>query len=87
VVALAPVTARLEVLDLSMGTLGDEGAAALLASPAVKRLRKLDVHHHYVSPGLVEKLRGLGIEVNADDVQEPDDWGDGQLHRFNAVSE
>jgi hypothetical protein len=87
VVALAPVTARLEVLDLSMGTLGDEGAAALLGSPAVKRLRKLDIHHHYVSPGLVEKLKGLGIEVDADDVQEPDDWGDGEMHRFNAVSE
>ena len=86
VIALAPVTSRIEVLDLSMGTLGDEGAKALLGSPAVKRLKKLDIHHHYCSPETVKALQGLGIEVNADEVCEPDNWG-GQEHRFIAVSE
>ena len=86
VVALAPVTARLDVLDLSMGTLGDEGAKALLASPSVKRLKKLDIHHHYVSKELVKALTSLGIDVDASDEQEPDEWG-GELHRYVAVSE
>jgi hypothetical protein len=86
VVALAPVTSRLRVLDLSMGTLGDEGAKALLASPAIKRLKKLDIHHHFVSKELVEALQGLGIEVDAGDQQEPQEWG-GEAHRFISVSE
>ena len=86
VIALAPVTSKIEVLDLSMGTLGDEGAKALLASPAVKRLKKLDIHHHYCSPETVKALQRLGIEVDADEVCEPDSWG-GELHRFIAVSE
>lgn len=85
-VVLAPVLDRLDVLDLSMGTLGDAGAKALLASPAVRRLKKLDIHHHYVSPESVAALRGLGIEVNADDPQTPDEWG-GELHRYVSVSE
>ena len=86
VVALAPVTARLDVLDLSMGTLGDAGAQALLNAPGVRKLKKLDVEHHYCSPEVVERLKGLGIEVNADDPQEADEW-DGQPHRYVQVSE
>jgi len=86
VAALAPVVERLEVLDLSMGTLTDAGARALLASPAIRRLKKLDLHHHFMSPDVVEQLKGLGIDVNTDDVQEADEWG-GQVHRFVAVSE
>jgi hypothetical protein len=86
VAALAPVVDRLEVLDLSMGTLTDAGAQALLDSPSVRRLKKLDIHHHYVSPGLVTALHGLGIEVDADDVKEADDW-DGEPHRYVSVGE
>lgn len=36
-------------LDLSMGTLGDEGAAALLAGRPLPHLSRLDLHHHYLS--------------------------------------
>ena len=86
VVALAPILDRLEVLDLSMGTLGDAGAKALLASPSVRRLKKLDIHHHYVSPEVVAELQGLGIEVDAADMQEPDEWG-GEENRYISVSE
>jgi uncharacterized protein (TIGR02996 family) len=69
----APVLQRLRVLDLSLGTLSDAGAAALLAIPAIGRLEKLDIHHHYVSQEMLERLRGLGIEVDAGDPQEPDE--------------
>ena len=86
VVALAPVTERLEVLDLSMGTLGDEGAQALLASPAVRKLKKLDLHHHYISVPVANRLAELGPEVNLDDREEPDEWG-GELHRYIEIGE
>jgi hypothetical protein len=69
-VAVAPVTERLRVLDLSLGTLDDQGAMALLASPAVARLEKLDIRHHFCSDAMIEKLKGLGIEVDAGDRQE-----------------
>lgn len=68
----APLLQRLRVLDLSLGTLSDSGAEALLANPAIARLEKLDIHHHYVSEELVERLRGLGIEVDAGDPQDRD---------------
>ncbi len=85
-VAQAPVLERIEILDLSLGTLSDTGAAALLNSPAVRRLRRLDIHHHYCSPATVRQLEELGIEVDASDPQEPDEY-DGELHRYVAVSE
>ena len=60
-VAASPVLDRIEVLDLSLGTLSDVGAAALLASPRVARLKKLDLHHHYVSPDMIASFHRLGI--------------------------
>jgi hypothetical protein len=85
--ALAPVLRQIKVLDLSLGNLSDVGAEALLASPAVARLEKLDIHYHFVSKELVDRLAALGVEVDASQRQKPDDWGDGELHRYIAVSE
>jgi hypothetical protein len=86
VVANAPVLARIETLDLSLGELGDAGAAALLGSPAVKKLKKLVLEHHFISPDNVKALIKLGPEVVIDDPQEPHEWG-GEQHRFISVSE
>jgi hypothetical protein len=68
-VADAPVLSQLDTLDLSMGTLGDEGAQALIASPQVKKLKRLDVSHHYMSPAVAKELAALGPKVIADDAQ------------------
>jgi hypothetical protein len=84
--AQAPIVGRIHVLDLSMGNLSDEGARALLESPAVKSLRKLDIHFHYVSQALVDALSALGIEVDASEPQSSDD-NDGEPRRYIAVSE
>jgi hypothetical protein len=70
----APVLERLRVLDLSLGMLTDAGAEALLAIPAIARLEKLDIHHHYVSDEVVERLRGLGIEVDAGEPRGDEDY-------------
>lgn len=122
-VAKSPLLARIRVLDLSLGTLGNEGAEALLASPtlgsyvsgprgpatgqlslfgdaepdaarspqlprpeddrptgrepALPRkygyLEKLDIHHHYVSEEVVERLRLAVRELDASDAQDADD--------------
>jgi hypothetical protein len=87
-VAHAPIVARLEILDLSLGSLGDEGAAALLAGQPLTHLKKLDLHHHFISPEMQERLREAlpGVEVDLSDQQEPDEW-DGEEQRFIAVAE
>ena len=87
-VAEAPLLERLEVLDLSLGTLGDAGAEALLASPAVARLQRLDLRHHYISPPVLERLEKLQpvkvVEARSD---EDEDEFDGEIHRYVAVGE
>jgi hypothetical protein len=83
-VASAPVVARLEVLDLSMGTLTDRGARALLAGQPLTHLRALDLEYHYLSTEMMERLRAElpGVRVNVDDRQDESRHG-----RFVAVSE
>lgn len=85
-VARAPVTERIKILDLSLGTLSDVGAMDLLRSPAIRRLERLDIHHHYCSAEMVEQLKGLGIDVDAGEPQEPDEYN-GESWRYVAVGE
>lgn len=74
VVVNAPVTDRIEVLDLSMGNLTDDGARALLGLAGKANVRTLNISHHFVSPELVEELRSaLTCEVIADDPQSAED--------------
>ncbi|MER5421687.1 STM4015 family protein [Streptosporangium roseum] len=85
-VASAPVVARLEALALSMGTLTDEGAEALLSGQPLTHLRRLDLHHHYLTGTMVkhveEAFAGTGVEVDLSEQEEPDDdW------RYVAVAE
>ncbi|MEU6669150.1 STM4015 family protein [Streptomyces sp. NPDC046727] len=91
-VASAPVVARLETLDLSMGILTDEGAAALLGGQPLTHLKKLDLHYHYVSDPLLDRIRQTlepaGVEVNLD--RDDADWDedeDGTVWRYVSVGE
>ncbi len=85
--AKAPVLERVRVLDLSLGTLGDRGAEALLANPAIARLEKFDIHHHYISPELIARLQALGIQVDAGAAEKPEDPDDPDAYRYVAHSE
>ncbi|KOG42434.1 STM4015 family protein [Streptomyces resistomycificus] len=91
-VAAAPVVARLEVLDLSMGVLTDEGAAALLGGQPLTHLKKLDLHHHYLSEQFQERVRrtletaGVEVDLDRDDAEEDSD-GDGTVWRYVAIGE
>jgi hypothetical protein len=83
-VASAPVVARLEALDLSMGTLTDRGARALLAGQPLTHLRELDLAYHFLSTEMMERLQAElpGVTVNVADHQN-----EGEFGRFVAVSE
>ncbi len=59
------VLERLEVLDLSYGTITDEGARALADGPDRPRLKKLIVTGNCLSPAGVRLLRRLGAGVQA----------------------
>ncbi|MEU6526318.1 STM4015 family protein [Streptomyces sp. NPDC046924] len=91
-VASAPVVARLEVLDLSMGTLGDEGAVALLGGQPLTHLKRLDLHHNYLSEPLRQRLRetlepaGVEVDLGQDDAEWDEDE-DGTVHRYVSVGE
>ncbi len=82
----SPVTEQVKILDLSLGTLSDKGAEALLASPAVCKLEKLDIHHHYLSNEMIGKFERS--DINADvSGQEEDDHYEGEIYRYPAVTE
>ena len=85
-IAQSAIIDRLEVLDLSSGTLKDKGADALLASGKLGGLKLLDIHHHFLSPSKVEELKAAVPKLIANDPQEPDEWDD-EVHYYVAVSE
>ncbi|MFV2179968.1 leucine-rich repeat domain-containing protein, partial [Actinomadura sp. LOL_011] len=62
---------------LAMGTLTDRGAEALLSGQPLTHLRKLDLHHHYMSEPMMERLRAAlpGVEVDLDDRRDAEDEG------------
>lgn len=86
VIVKSPVIDQLETLDLSLGSLSDEGATALLQFEAKPHLKRLDLHHHYLSKPLQKKLKQLPFPVDLSDakVVEEDDEFSG---RFVSVSE
>ncbi|MET9875100.1 STM4015 family protein [Actinacidiphila glaucinigra] len=89
-VASAPVVAQLETLSLSMGTLTDTGAEALLGGQPLTHLKRLDLHHHFMSGAVTERLRAAvgsaGTEVDLSEHCEPHRWRDEEW-RYVAVSE
>ena len=86
--AHAPIMARLDELDLSLGTLGDEGAAALLAGQPLTHLKSLDLYHHYLSDEMMQRLREAlpGVELDLAAQRETEVWND-ESHRYIAISE
>ncbi|TMR13055.1 leucine-rich repeat domain-containing protein [Nonomuraea turkmeniaca] len=87
-VASAPVVARLETLALSMGVLTDQGAEALLTGQPLTHLRRLDLHHHYLSDEMMRRVTEAlpGVEVDLSGQEEPDE-DDGEAWHYVAVSE
>ncbi len=75
---------QLETLDLSNGTLTDEGGKLLLESmPKWPNVKKLDLHYHYLSDEMAQSLAELPLTVDVDEQNEPDDY-DGCIY-MNAM--
>jgi uncharacterized protein (TIGR02996 family) len=72
--ALAPLLGRLRRLDLSQGTLTDDGATALLAhADAFRHLEALDLSDNYLSLGMLGILRAAGLPISNGSQREPDE--------------
>lgn len=70
----SPLLPRLTRLDLSRGTLSDDGAEDLLAdAPLLAHLDELDLSHAYLSPPVRAAVAGLCRRVLLADPQSPDD--------------
>lgn len=85
-IAESVVLDKIDVLDLSMGTLTDKGGEALLNSSKLKNLKKINLEYHYMSDKMMIKLKKTGIDINMDDQQEADEY-DGELYMYPAVTE
>ncbi|MEV0328691.1 STM4015 family protein [Micromonospora echinospora] len=87
-VADAPIVARLEVLDLSMGVLTDDGLDALLAGQSLTHLRRLDLTHHFLSDEAQRRVAAAlpGVDVDLSDALEVEVYN-GREYRFTAVGE
>ncbi|MBS2035578.1 STM4015 family protein [bacterium] len=81
-VVKAPILQQLDTLDLSLGTLSDEGAQALLTIQAP--LKRLCLHHHYISAELVRKLKELPLSLDA---TNPSNMDEDEEYRYVAVGE
>ncbi|VEI70002.1 Uncharacterised protein [Serratia fonticola] len=82
-VANAAIISRLDVLDLSLGTLSNEGGEALCqAVDALRHLQKIDLHHHYMDNVMVAKIAALGLKADVSGQEDNDgDW------RYVAIGE
>ena len=75
---------QITTLDLSNGTLTDKGGELLLEKiPGLPNIEKLDLHYHYLSDEMMEKLENLSLDVDVSEQEEADEW-DGKLW-YNAM--
>lgn len=83
----APLINRLGVLDLSLGILKDDGAEPLLTATSLLHLSLLDLHHHYLSSEMMEKLKALPINIDLSEKVEPYKYSDGDEYYYTFIAE
>ncbi|MCT4620556.1 MAG: STM4015 family protein [Marinisporobacter sp.] len=72
---------NLEILDLSLGTLGDTGANEILKNvEKLTNLKKLDLTHHYIADELVKKIENAFAKTN---VELLIDKGDAESYMYD----
>lgn len=66
---------QIHTLDLANGTLTDKGGEMLLEKlPQYPNIKVLDVHYHYMSDDMAEKLKALPMEVDVSEANEPEEY-------------
>ena len=78
---------QIETLDLSGGTLNDKGGEILLAGLAgYPNVKKLDLHYHYMTEEMEEKLKTLPLELDVSERNLPDEY-DGEIWMYPMLTE
>lgn len=63
-----------EVKDLVNMILTDKGGKILLETiPKYENIKKVDLHYHYMSNEMMEKLKKLSCEVDVTEENDPED--------------
>jgi hypothetical protein len=83
----SPLLPGLQVLDLSLGTLADEGAIKLLACTAARDLETLNVSQSYLSGAMIDQLIAADISLRAVEQREEESDEDPAYRRYCAVAE
>ena len=88
-IAASDILKNLEVLDLSRGSLTDEGADILINSKYINHLKTLDLSGHYCSMRTVKNVREQAAKHKINLIMEDndDDFFDGVQERYNIVRE
>jgi hypothetical protein len=79
VIGNSAVLPQLKALNLSMGTLDDQGAEAILAQPdKFDHLDRLSLHFHYMTDAVMDRFETFSVDTGTGDQQEIDpqdpDW-------------
>ncbi|GEM_PF-519985 len=82
----AAIVSRLNKLDLSLGTMNDEGAEAILPLTQLEHLHIINLHRNFISPALTKQLVSGSVPCDISDQQEPESYGD-EVWRYVAVGE
>jgi predicted DNA-binding WGR domain protein len=84
----SPLLAQVESVDLSMGTMREPGAQAILANAAsFKHLKSLSVGSNFIPNNLCAQLRAaFGTAVQTGRQEQPDDY-DGERYYYTSVGE
>ncbi len=78
---------QIHTLDLSCGTLTDKGGALLLETlPALPNIKKLDIHYHYLTDGMMQNIAQLPIETDTSEQCEAEE-DDGDIFRIAMLTE
>lgn len=79
---------QITTLDLSNGTLTDEGGQLLLDKiPEYPNIKELNLEYHFMSEEMMDKLADLeGVDVCVDDPQEADEY-DGEVYYYPMLTE
>ncbi len=83
VIVNSPLMERVTTIDLSLGTLSEEGAQALLTIPPTVPLKRLQLHHHFIPAPIQKKLKAMPFTV---DLTNPADMDEDE-DRFVAIGE